>query len=210
MAAAASSRGALQAAPSRSVRSERRTRALLGFLTMDLPADAELIGKDAVPHGPERFLERHAHSPVFRQCLKRALRIRLIAGLEQYGESPWLFVGIRKSIGSQDGRIAEREPGIEYLRAPLRRCALRQRGVTPCELEADAAAQAAFVELERGLAPPIEAETDIGFQPHHELLSRTNHSPARGSAYWKNGSSLTIQVPGVQPARDFHSRVICA
>src|SRR4029450_11715380 len=86
--------------------SGRHKQALLGFLTMDLPRYAELIGKDAVPQSPERFLERHVHGPVFRQRLKHALRVRLIARLEQHRESPRRFVGVRKSIGSQEGRIA--------------------------------------------------------------------------------------------------------
>ena len=115
-----------------------------------------------------------------------------------------------KSIGSQEGRTADREPGIQYLPAPFCWRAFRQRRIAPSELEKDAAAQAAFVELERGLAPSIKPQTDIKVPT---LITSSFREPSFAGPRlgvlekWK---LVDDQVQGVQPAREFHSSVICA
>jgi hypothetical protein len=45
-------------------------RRLIGSLAVDQPAYAEAIDEHPKTRGPERFLERHYHSPVLRQVVK--------------------------------------------------------------------------------------------------------------------------------------------
>src|SRR5579871_5206863 len=112
---------------------------------------------------------------------------------------------------------------MQNLVSPSGRCVLRHRGVPPSENERDLTSEELFVEPERGLALTVKTETNTGIQCHLASIavgaafdlperprSYSQSSLADGSVYWKNGSSSEIHAVGVQPASDFHSRIICA
>ena len=75
--------------------------ALFGFLIVDGPRDAKLIGEYAKTVGPESFLKRHANGSVFRQRTKQAFGLAGVIQAEQKAEALRELIRSRKGIGSQ-------------------------------------------------------------------------------------------------------------
>src|SRR6266849_7319967 len=75
--------------------------ALFGFLTVDIPRDAKLIGEHAKTVGPESFLKGHANGSVFRQRIKQPFGLAGVIWAKHKAEAPWGLIRSREGIGSQ-------------------------------------------------------------------------------------------------------------
>ena len=75
--------------------------ALFGFLTVDVPRDAKLIGECAKTVGPESSLKGHANGSVVRQRTKQALCLARVIQARHKAEAPWGLILSREGIGSQ-------------------------------------------------------------------------------------------------------------
>src|SRR5213079_1743877 len=81
--------------PGSSVSSALAAVRLFGFLILDVPLDAKLIGDHAKAGGPESLLKGHAYGSVLRQGSKHAFGLTGVIYAQHKAEAPRGLIGSR-------------------------------------------------------------------------------------------------------------------